>query len=110
MARPLRNNFFFAASLITCKYFSFNTGLVEIATIQENEGLTSQLYKWIETANEPLNSYATGQCQDNFVREIVVYFSRRKKFKISKAYTIVVHLTRIYKVSLFHSGEERGGW
>jgi len=35
-------------------------GLVEIATIQENEGLTSQLYKWIETANEPLNSYATG--------------------------------------------------
>ena len=39
---------------------------LEIVTIQETEGLTLQLYKWIETAEEPLTSYATGWVFGNF--------------------------------------------
>ena len=33
---------------------------MEISTLQETDGLTNQLYRWIETAQEPLSSYATG--------------------------------------------------
>jgi hypothetical protein len=34
---------------------------LEIATLHETDGLTSQLYKWVDTAQEPLRTYATGQ-------------------------------------------------
>ena len=33
---------------------------LEISTLQETDGLTNQLYRWVETAQEPLTSFATG--------------------------------------------------
>jgi hypothetical protein len=34
---------------------------LEISTLHEADGLTGQLYKWVEAAEEPLKTYATGQ-------------------------------------------------
>ena len=38
---------------------------LEISTLHEADGLTNQLFKWVEAAEEPLRTFATGQLRQN---------------------------------------------